>query len=380
MKTLVVLGTRPEAIKMAPVIRALRDRPDQFSTQVCLTAQHRGLLDQVIALFNISVDYDLDLMAPGQSIAQVTSGVLAGMDNVLQESRPDMVLVHGDTTTSFAAALAAFYRQIPVAHVEAGLRTHDRARPFPEEMNRRLGDSLCTYHYASTANARDNLVREHFDPANIVITGNTVIDALLDVAARPYTFDDAAMDALGRDRRLVLVTAHRRESFGAPFDGICRAIRAIVDAHPDVEVAYPVHPNPQIQQAAREHLAGVGRIHLVEPLDYLPFVQLMKKATFILTDSGGIQEEAPSLGKPVLVLRDLTERPEAVAAGTALLVGTDCDRIVAAARSLLDDTATYRRMASAANPFGDGKASGRIVDHLAQLHLDPAACDGVNIS
>lgn len=376
MKILVVVGTRPEAIKMAPVIRALRNRPDHFDTRVCLTGQHRGLLDQVISLFDIAVDYDLDVMRPGQTLFQSTSDVLLGMERVLEACGPDLVLVHGDTTTSFASALAAFYRQIPVGHVEAGLRTTDTSRPFPEEMNRRLADRLCTYHYAATAEGRAHLLREQFDPSNILVTGNTVIDALLDVAGRPFTFSDATLADLGRERRLVLLTAHRRESFGAPFEGICQAIQALVTAYPDVEVAYPVHPNPQIQHAAHGQLAGLDRVHLIPPLDYLPFVHLMKKSTLILTDSGGIQEEAPSLGKPVLVLRDLTERPEAVAAGTALLVGTEWEGIVAGARRILDHPDIYQRMADQTNPFGDGRASERIATHLAQLNLGCAAAPG----
>lgn len=367
MKVLVVAGTRPEAIKLAPVIHALRQRPGEFETQVCLTAQHRDLLDQVVALFNTTVDFDLNLMQPDQTLFQTTSAVLLGMERVLAEARPDIVLVHGDTTTAFAAALAAFYRQIPVGHVEAGLRTADIARPFPEEMNRRLGDQLSAYFYASTPRARKNLLREHVDPDRIVLTGNTVIDALLDVAGRPFTFDDPALEALGRDRKLVLVTAHRRESFGPPFEAICRALSTIVAEHPDVEIAYPVHPNPQVRKLVQAHLGGLERVHLLAPLPYQPFVHLMKRATIILTDSGGVQEEAPSLGKPVLVLRDETERPEAVEAGVAQLVGTDETRIVNAARALLASDAARERIGAIANPYGDGQASKRIADHLARL-------------
>ncbi len=367
MKILVVVGTRPKAIKMAPVIAALHRQPARFSVEVCMTAQHRDLLDPVIALFKIPVHYDLDIMAPDQSIYQVTSRVLLGMEGVLKRAQPDVVLVHGDTTTSFAAALAAFYQRIPVGHVEAGLRTYDRTHPFPEEMNRRLGDDLCSYHYASTEAARKNLLQEHIAPEHIVVTGNTVIDALLDVAERPHTFCDPVLEALGKERRLILVTAHRRESFGAPFESICRAIAELAQANPDVEVVYPVHPNPNVQHCVKALLEEQERVHLVAPLDYLPFVHLMKRATLILTDSGGIQEEAPSLGKPVLVLRDVTERPEAIVAGTAQLVGTDYERITTAAQTLLDDPARYAHVAALQNPYGDGQASTRIVEHLAGL-------------
>jgi len=376
MKILVVAGTRPEAIKLAPVIRALRSRPDVFTTQVCLTAQHRALLDGVIELFGIDVDYDLDVMQTGQTLYQTTGAVLLGMERVLGEARPDLVLVHGDTTTALAAALAAFYGHVPVGHVEAGLRTTAIGRPFPEEMNRRVADQLSTYYYAATAGARNNLLRERVDPARVIVTGNTVIDALLDVAGRPYTFADPALEALGRSRRLILVTAHRRESFGAPLESICRAIRSIVAEHPDTEVVYPVHPNPNVREAAQAHLGGCERVHLIEPLPYQAFVHLMQRSTLILTDSGGIQEEAPSLGKPVLVLREETERPEAVRAGVAQLTGTDHDRIVSSARTLLKNAAVYRRIAATANPYGDGQAGERIADHLAQVWRGGAAPEG----
>lgn len=373
MKVLVVVGTRPEAIKMAPVIHALRKRPEHFQTEVCLTAQHRDLLDQAISLFAIPVDHDLDVMQPNQSLYQTTSAVLLGMEGIVEKAQPDMVLVHGDTTTAFAAALASFYRHTPVGHVEAGLRTTDIARPFPEEMNRRLGDQLSTHYYAPTDRARENLLREHVDPARIVVTGNTVIDALLDVANRPWHFEDPALEALGSERRLILVTAHRRESFGPPFESVSRAIRTLAANHPDTEVVYPLHPNPRVQETMRKALGGLDRVHLIDALPYPAFVHLLKRATLVLTDSGGVQEEAPSLGKPVLVLRDETERPEAVEAGVARLVGTDCDRIVAAASELLNDTAAYRRMAEPANPYGDGNAGERIADHLAQLPQEGTA-------
>ncbi|MBX3178840.1 MAG: UDP-N-acetylglucosamine 2-epimerase (non-hydrolyzing) [Candidatus Hydrogenedentes bacterium] len=364
MKVLVVVGTRPEAIKMAPVIRELRARPGRFSTLVCATAQHRSLLDSAIQLFGIGVDFDLDIMRHDQSLCQAAAGMLRGLDTVLAEACPDAVLVHGDTATSVSAALAAFYHQIPAGHVEAGLRTADRQRPFPEEMNRRLADRLCAWHYAPTERARQNLLEARFPEEHILVTGNTVIDALLDIAARPYTFTDPLLDSLGRERRLLLVTAHRRESFGAPLRELCAALRAIARDHPDVEIVYPVHPNPNVRETVEAALKGIPRIHCIAPLPYLPFVHLMKRATLILTDSGGIQEEAPALGKPVLVLRDETERPEAIEAGTARLVGARRDRIVAETRGLLEDPAARARIARTPNPFGDGRASARIVDHL----------------
>ncbi len=367
MRVLVVVGTRPEAIKMAPVIRELRGRGCGFAVQVCLTAQHRELLDQVIRVFELPVDFDLDLMAPGQSIYDVTSRVLTGMEGVLVESRPDVVLVHGDTTTSFSAALAAYYRQIPVGHVEAGLRTYDKHRPFPEEMNRRLADALCDYHYAPTEGARENLRAERISEDHIVVTGNTVIDALLHIAEKPYEFEDPLLAKAGHERRLLLVTAHRRESFGAPFHDMCRAMADLAAANADLEVIYPVHPNPNVRAVTDEMLAGRERVHLIEPLEYLPFVHLLKKAHIVLTDSGGIQEEAPSLGKPVLVMREVTERPEAVEAGTARLVGTEHDAIVRAVQGLLDDSNAYSAMANRVNPYGDGKAAQRIAGHLAAL-------------
>ena len=367
MKVLVVVGTRPEAIKMAPVVGELRQRTDYFEVEVCLTAQHRELLDQVIGVFGITVDYDLDLMRPDQSIFDVTCRVLVEVGDVLTQAKPDVVLVHGDTTTTFASALAAYYTRVPVGHVEAGLRTYDKYRPFPEEMNRRLGDALCDYHYAPTPKAKQNLLRENIPAAHIVVTGNTVIDALLEVAARPHHFDDLLLTQAGTERRLLLVTAHRRESFGEPFVQMCTAMRDLAANNPDLEIIYPVHPNPNVRRAVDEVLSGAPRVHLIPPLDYLPFVHLLKKAAIVLTDSGGIQEEAPSLGKPVLVMREVTERPEAIDAGTAKLVGTSYEGIVAAVQELLDDSEAYEAMAKAVNPYGDGKAAGRIADHLAAV-------------
>ena len=367
MNILVVLGTRPEAVKMAPVIRALRQHPAGPSVQLCLTAQHRELLDQALALFELPVDYDLNIMRPGQTLSGLTAAVLSGLEPVLASTRPDLVLVHGDTSTSFAAALAAFYQQIPVGHVEAGLRTHRPSNPFPEETNRCLTDTLSTHHFAPTEGARQNLLHEHIDPARILVTGNTAVDALRYAAGRPCVFEDPLLDTLGRERPLVLVTAHRRESFGTPFGEICRALRSISEGHPEADFIFPVHPNPNVRDAARSLLGGCGRIHLIEPMEYLPFVHLMKKATLILTDSGGIQEEAPSLGVPVLVLREVTERPEAVEAGVARVIGTSHDTIVAATAELLGDCAARMGMVKRENPFGDGHAGERIVEYLMKL-------------
>ncbi|MCP4641225.1 MAG: UDP-N-acetylglucosamine 2-epimerase (non-hydrolyzing) [bacterium] len=361
-----VIGTRPEAIKMAPVVNELRLRSG-IDVAVCLTAQHRELLDQVIQTFDLPVHFDLDLMKDNQTIFDVTSNVLMGMQRVLEEATPDVVLVHGDTTTSFAAALASYYRRTPVGHVEAGLRTYDKFRPFPEEMNRRLGDALCDYHYAPTPSARENLVQEHVPTDHIVVTGNTVIDALLEVAERPHTFEDPFLEGLGQDRRLLLVTAHRRESFGEPFVQMCTAMRDLARANEDLDVVYPVHPNPNVRKVVNEVLGGQERVALIEPLDYVPFVHLLKRATVVLTDSGGVQEEAPSLGKPVLVMRETTERPEAVDAGTAMLVGTSRERITKTVQRLLDDADAYAAMANAVNPYGDGLARTRIADHLQSL-------------
>jgi len=368
MKVLSVVGTRPEAIKMAPLIRALERHPGGlFDARVCLTAQHRELLDQVIDVFDLPVHHDLGLMAPNQTIFDVTSRVLLQIKPVLEEEAPDVVLVHGDTTTSFAAALAAYYLQIPVGHVEAGLRTYDKYSPFPEEMNRRLGDALCDYHYAPTPMAKENLLAENIASEGIVVTGNTVIDALLYTAEQPYAFTDPLLAQAGEERRLLLVTAHRRESFGEPFEEMCRAIGDLADANTDLEVIYPVHPNPNVRKVTDSVLKDRARVHLIEPLEYLPFVHLLKKAAIVLTDSGGIQEEAPSLGKPVLVMRDLTERPEAIEAGTARLVGTQYDVIVDAVQRLLDDGDAYAEMANRVNPYGDGKAVARIIGHLESI-------------
>jgi UDP-N-acetylglucosamine 2-epimerase (non-hydrolysing) len=364
LKVLSIFGTRPEAIKMAPVVRALRAREDEVASFVCVTAQHRRMLDQVLALFAIAPDFDLNLMQHDQSLTGLTAQALTKLDAVLGEARPDWVLVQGDTTTAMTGALAAFYRRIRVAHVEAGLRTGDRFHPFPEEINRRIADAVCDLHFAPTEAARANLLREGVDDARIVVTGNTVIDALLDVAAKPFDWNASELAPIQRDRRLILVTAHRRENFGRPLEGICKALRELAATSPDLHFVYPVHLNPHVIGPVRERLSGIENITLLDPLEYLPLVHLMKASFLILTDSGGLQEEAPGLGKPVLVLRDVTERPEGVEAGTVKLVGTECETIVRETRRLLDDIGEYERMARAVNPYGDGKASERIVARL----------------
>ncbi len=363
MKVLSVFGTRPEAIKLAPVVRQLAATPT-IESRVCVTAQHREMLDQVLSLFDITPHHDLDVMRPNQSLAEVTSRVLTGLDGVLREETPDWVLVQGDTTTAMAAALASFYHGIRVGHVEAGLRTGNKRHPFPEEINRRIVSVVGDLHFAPTEVARRNLLKEGIAAETIVVTGNPVIDALLEVAEGAYVWDDGPLAVVPRDRRIVLVTAHRRENFGQPIRDICAALRGVVDRHPDVRVVYPVHLNPNIQGPVYELLGGVAHVTLLPPLDYLPLVHLMKAATIVLTDSGGLQEEAPSLGKPVLVMRETTERPEAVDAGTARLVGTDTQRIMAEVSRLLDDAEAYEDMARAVNPYGDGRARYRIVDAL----------------
>lgn len=367
-KVMVVFGTRPEAIKMAPVVQALQAHPG-LTPQVVVTAQHRQMLDQVLELFGLVPDEDLDLMAPSQTLPDLFARILTGMSRVLAHRKPDLVLVHGDTSTTLATALAAFYARIPVAHVEAGLRTGDLTAPWPEEANRRLTAPLSALHFAPTAAARDNLIAEGIAAGNIHVTGNTVIDALLEVVARieqdPALRSglDAMFPFLQPDHRIVLVTGHRRENFGAGMENIAHALADIAAAR-DVQVVYPVHLNPSVQEPMRRLLGDTPRVHLIEPLDYLPFVHLMSRAHLIITDSGGIQEEAPSLGKPVLVMRDTTERPEAVEAGTVRLVGTDRGRIVAESIRLLDDGGAHAAMARAHNPYGDGRAAARIVDTI----------------
>ena len=359
-----MFGTRPEAIKLAPVIHRLRER-DVLDVRVLVTAQHREMLDQVLRLFDLVPDADLDVMQPRQSLDQLTSRILSRVAPVLDDLAPDAVIVQGDTTTTFIAALAAFYRGVPVGHVEAGLRTETADCPFPEEMNRRLTTRLAEWHFAATRGAMAHLVAEGVPPESIWLTGNTVIDALFDALKVPFAFPTGPVaDAVASGRRIVLITAHRRENWGEPLRDICRAVKRLIEAHEDAEAVFSVHRNPVVREAADEILGGVERVTLVEPLDYLPFVTLMGASTLILSDSGGIQEEAPSLGKPVLVLRETTERPEAVDCGVVRVVGTDPERIFAEASLLLTDAAAYEAMARARNPFGDGHAAERIADVL----------------
>ena len=373
MKVLTVFGTRPEAIKMAPLVKALAAAPN-IEARTCVTGQHRQMLDQVLNLFDIRPEYDLDVMQPRQTLPMLTSQILLGMGPVLQNFQPDLVLVHGDTATTFATALAAFYEQIAVGHVEAGLRTGDLYSPWPEEANRCLTGRLARWHFAPTAETRNNLLREGVTPQAIAVTGNTVIDALLMTERRLR--EDASMrqsqqqrfDFLRPDARMVLITGHRRENFGSGFERICTAVAALARRHPWVDFVYPVHLNPQVREPVKRLLDGQDNIHLIDPLDYLPFVYLMGRSHIILTDSGGIQEEAPSLGKPVLVMRETTERPEALQAGTVRLVGTNVDAIVNEAHQLLTNDAQHQRMARAHNPYGDGQASARIVEFL-QKHM-----------
>jgi UDP-N-acetylglucosamine 2-epimerase (non-hydrolysing) len=352
---------------MAPVIAGLRAEAPRIRTRVVVTAQHREMLDQVLSLYGIVPDHDLDIMRPRQSLTQITTRALGRLGRLLDERLPDLVLVQGDTTTTFAAALSAFYRRVPVAHVEAGLRTYDKFHPFPEEINRRLTTHVADWHYAPTERARRALLGEGVEPARILVTGNTVIDAVLAVARKPLVGSPIPGWNPDPKRRVILVTAHRRENFGAPLESICLALRDLVDRYPDVEVIYPVHLNPEVRGPVWRVLGGRERIRLLRPMEYHPFVALMARSTLVLTDSGGIQEEAPSLGVPVLVLRRVTERPEAAEAGTVELVGTDRKRIVSAARRLLDDPHAWRRMARRINPYGDGKAAARIVRHVVRL-------------
>lgn len=363
MKIMTIFGTRPEAIKMAPVIKELKRHPD-IETKVCITAQHREMLDQVMDLFHLKADYDLNIMAKGQTLYDITARVLRGLQDVFEKEHPDCVLVHGDTTTTFTAALAAFYAQIPVGHVEAGLRTGNLASPFPEEANRQLTGVLAKFHFAPTETARQNLLLENKKEDHIFVVGNTVIDALLSTVKKDYVFEDKEIEAIEEHKRVILVTTHRRENLGAPMHHVYRALRRLVDDIPDTEIVFPVHRNPLVREAVEEELEGHPRIHLVEPMEYEPFTNLMARSAIVLTDSGGIQEEAPSLGKPVLVLRDTTERPEAVEAGTVALVGTDEEKIYSTAYKLLTDEAAYKEMAEAVNPYGDGQSSARIVGWL----------------
>ena len=380
-KVMLVFGTRPEAIKMAPLVKEFQKQPKRVETEVYVTGQHREMLDQVLKLFEITPDYDLNIMKQGQDLYDVTARVLTGMRDVLKEVKPDVVLVHGDTTTSTAAALAAFYQQIPVGHVEAGLRTHNIYSPWPEEMNRLLTGRLATYHFSPTPLSRNNLIKESVDDRNIIITGNTVIDALywvVDKIKNNKELDNELEDILSKagydvnrlnnGKKLVLITGHRRENFGDGFINMCTAIKDLTVKYPDLDFVYPMHLNPNVRKPIHEvfgeNLSGLKNMFFIEPLEYLSFVYLMEKSSIVLTDSGGIQEEAPGLGKPVLVMRDTTERPEALDAGTVKLVGTDYNKIVNEVSSLIDDKAAYEKMSKAVNPYGDGLACGRIVNAL----------------
>lgn len=363
LKVMSVFGTRPEAIKMAPVVLEL-DKYPQIESIVAVTAQHREMLDQVLNLFNIRPDFDLNIMSEGQTLFDITSRALLGLDKVLTAAKPDVVLVHGDTTTTFAGALASYYHQIEVGHVEAGLRTQNKFSPYPEEMNRRLTGSLADLNFAPTTTAKENLLREGVEAEKIFVTGNTVIDALYQTVRADFNFPNFNLD----DKRVILVTTHRRENLGEPLRQVYKALRALVEEFADVEIIFPVHKNPKVRSVVNEELGGLERVCLIDPLDYEPFANLMNRATLILTDSGGVQEEAPALGKPVLVLRDTTERPEAVDAGTVKLIGTNQDKVYSAAKLLLTDATEYKKMAEARSPYGDGNAAQRIVKALLWRH------------
>lgn len=364
MKVMTVFGTRPEAIKMAPLVKKLNEA-EGIESVLCVTAQHREMLDQVLELFQLTPDYDLNIMKQNQTISQITSNVLVGLEEVLKKEKPDVVLVHGDTTTTFAAGLASFYQQIKVGHVEAGLRTYDKYSPYPEEMNRVLTGHIADFHFSPTERNRVNLLKEAVNDDDIYITGNTVIDALLEVVDKPYQFEDETLKQIDFDgRRVITVTCHRRENLGENMEHIFGAIRKIAEEFHDVEIIYPMHMNPKVRETANRILNGMDRVHLIDPLQYQPFVNLMAKSYFIITDSGGMQEEAPSLGKPVLVVRKETERPEAVEAGTVKLAGVEMENIYNMSKQLLTDKSAYDAMAHSVNPYGDGHACERIVDIL----------------
>ena len=365
IKVMTVFGTRPEAIKMAPVVLELGKYPDKIQPVVAVTAQHREMLDQVLNLFKIKPDHDLDIMAAGQTLFDITTRAMNGLNKVLEEEKPDIVLVHGDTTTTFAGALAAYYHQIDVGHVEAGLRTHNIYSPFPEEMNRKLTGSIAALHFAPTSTSEANLKAENVDSERIFVTGNTVIDALQKTANDDYVFESELLQNIDyKNKRVILVTTHRRENLGEPMRHVYKALRQIVEEFDDVEVVFPVHKNPKVREVVAEELGGLDKVHLIDPLDYEPFANLMHRSYLILTDSGGVQEEAPALGKPVLVLRDTTERPEAVAAGTVKLIGTDRDVVYKEAVELLTNKEEYNRMSESVNPYGDGQVSRRIIEAI----------------
>ena len=367
LRLMTVFGTRPEAIKMCPLVLEMYKYPEYIEPIVAVTAQHREMLDQVLELFHIKPDYDLNIMASGQTLYDITTRALNGLKEVIEDAKPDMVLVHGDTTTTFAGALAAFYAQVPVGHVEAGLRTGNKYSPYPEEMNRKLTGSIADMHFAPTSTSKENLLKENVNPEAIMVTGNTVIDALQTTVKANYEFADAEFNKIfARGNRLILMTTHRRENLGEPMRNVYKALRMVLESHADVEAIFPVHKNPKVREIVQEELGGLERVHLIEPMDYEPFANLMDKVDIVLTDSGGIQEEAPALGKPVLVLRDTTERPEAVDAGTVKLVGTGYEDVLRETNLLLDDPAHYQKMAEAVNPYGDGKACERIIRAILQ--------------
>jgi len=375
-KVLLVFGTRPEAIKMAPLVKEFQKDTTNFETKVCVTAQHREMLDQVLELFEIIPDYDLNLMKPGQDLYDITSNVLLGMKDVLSDFKPDVVLVHGDTTTTSATSLAAFYQQIKVGHVEAGLRTHDIYSPFPEEVNRQITGILANYHFAPTITSKNNLLKENKGSENILVTGNTVIDALFLALDKIKNNQDLELQIknqildfgyrIDKDKRIILVTGHRRENHGHGFINICEALKSIAEQNQTFDIVYPVHLNPNVQKPVKEILSNILNVYLIEPLQYEQFLYIMDKSSFIITDSGGVQEEAPSLGKPVLVMRDTTERPEALEAGTVKLVGTDKNKIIKEAQKLIDDKIEYEKMSKSHNPYGDGKACNKIIDFLKE--------------
>lgn len=372
LKVMTVFGTRPEAIKMCPVILEMQKFPQYIQPIVAVTAQHREMLDQVLNLFNITPDYDLNIMTTGQTLFDITERALHGLHTVMEEAKPDIILVHGDTTTTFVGALAAFYMQIPVGHVEAGLRTGNKFSPYPEEMNRKLTASLADYNFSPTTTAKANLLRENVKENSIYVTGNTVIDALQATVKKDYDFANPGLEkALNSENKLILMTTHRRENLGAPMRQVYRALREVLTDHSNVEAIFPMHKNPEVRKVAESVLGHMDRVHLIEPMDYAPFANLMAKVDIVLTDSGGIQEEAPALGKPVLVLRNTTERPEAVTAGTVKLIGTGKEDVYAATTRLLVDEKYYKSMAEAVNPYGDGKAAERIVNILLTTHGFP---------
>lgn len=364
IKVMTVFGTRPEAIKMAPVVLELKKHPEEIVPIVAVTAQHRQMLDQVLTLFDIKPDYDLDIMSAGQTLFDITTKALIGLDRVLEKEKPDIVLVHGDTTTTFAGALAAYYHQISVGHVEAGLRTYDKYSPFPEEINRKLTGSLADLHFAPTETSKENLLAEFVPKENIFVTGNTVIDALHKTVREEFLFSPEIEAVDYKKRRIVLVTTHRRENLGEPMRHVYKALRMLIEDFDDIEIVFPVHRNPKVREVVEEELGGAERVTLIDPLDYEPFANLMHRSTLILTDSGGVQEEAPALGKPVLVLRDTTERPEAVKAGTVKLIGTDKETVYNEAKLLLTNKDEYNKMSEACNPYGDGQAARRIIEAI----------------